>query len=785
MDLILRESYPLDTSEKQEINNKLDKLISESKNNTEIIQDLMSQAVSLATSVEARADVLKNQGLLGRLLGDIIGSNHKTSANNQKDLAKAQFISQQLLVKLSEQNAITLNMVEDLALKVHSLAGRQTAMVHEQDEIKNEIANVHALLEHFFIKIRDRFDRIENDVQLNRWRGYIVDFEILGDKTYCQLSLPARLICLVNEFFNLTKGRWDKKELAMLKGAMRLVDVDPKAKTSAIEIFQSYQEEPQLLNKLHEDIISHDDFVTSTYDSEYLIGFTRLDYLRNQGKDNFKELVRLIGDKTAQELEISAVTNEILWAGGSNPAEPQSAFSIVETLLHDLKNIQTITKEGTVLPQLPEGKSYPSRRHLEYKIMKPEELKMHADNDNALAQYFYGKHLEKIDEDTELYEEMYLYYLMAAEQGLSDANYELGECYYYGNGVEDDEPHAFEYYNRATVSGDVIKTGQHADHFTNEFMKKDDPIKQAKWTMLVAKMGRRRSMLELGKLYQDGIGIKKDIKKGFAWIQKSADAGLNDAYFELSECYRLGKGVEKNNSLALVYCHFAQIFEGEDSNDYNHHYFETYWNDESLDSGKFFSICSEVADSGDSIGQYCLSRCYVHGWGADENEEMRMEWIFRSAENGLMIAKEQLLEKYCSIESGYKELLDYEVSASPEYETYVEYAENAIELAQQLFLSGSVSALSRLSNLYRCGIGHLLEPIKGLDFMRAAARLGDEAGMASMAMMHEIIDVEHLVHSITHDNSNAIFWNRLCVIESKIDSLVEDAESRLEALGYQ
>ncbi len=781
MDLILRKSYPLNSGEKQEINNKLDKLISESKNNTEIIQKLMSQAVSLATSVEARADGLKSQGILGRFLDDILGSNHKTSANNQKDLATAQFISQQLLVKLSEQNAITFEMVEELASKVHTLATRQASLVHEQDDMKDEIANIHALLEHFFIKIRDKFDRIQNQANLNSWTNYIVDYEILGDKTYCQLALPARLMCLANEFFNLTKGRWDKKELAILKGTMRLVGVDPKENLKAIDLFKSYQEEPQLLNKLHENIITHDDFVTNTYDSEYLIGFTKLDYLRHQGKENFKELVRLFDDKTAQELEIAAVTNELLWMGGSNPAEPQSAFSIVETLLQDLKQIQTIAKEGTTLPQLPEGKSYPSRRHLEYKIMKPRELEMHADNDNALAQYFYGKHLELI----ELHEEMYLYYQMAAEQGLSAANYELGECYYLGNGVEEDEPHAFEYYQIATVSGEVIKIGQHAEQFTDEFMKKDDPIKQAKWTMLAAKMGRRRSMLELGKLYQDGTGIKKDIKKAFSWFQKSADAGLNDAYFELSECYRLGKGVVKNNSLALVYCHFAQIFEGEDSNDYNHHYFETYWNDESLDSDKFFSICSEVADSGDSIGQYCLSRCYVHGWGADENEEMRIEWILHSAENGLMIAKEQLLEKYCSIESGYKELLDYEVSASPEYETYVEYAENAIELAQQLFLSGSVSALSTLSNLYRCGIGHLLEPIKGLDFMRAAARLGDEAGMASMAMMHEIIDVEHLVHSITHDNSNAIFWNRLCVIESKIDSLVEDAKSRLEALGYQ
>jgi len=822
MDLILRESYPLNSGEKQEINNKLDKLISESKNNTEITQKLMSEAVSLATSVEARADGLKNQGLLGRLWGDLIGSNHKTSANNQKDLATAQYLSQQLLVKLSEQNAITLEMVEDLASKVHTLSARQASLAYEQDEMKDKIANIHALLERFFIKIRDRFDRIENQANLNSWTNYIVDHEILGDKTYCQLTFPARLMCLVNEFFNLTKGRWDKKELAILKGTMRLVGVDPKEKLKAIDLFISYQEEPQILNKLHENIISHDDFVTNTYDSEYLIGFTKLDYLRHQGKENFKELVRLIGDKPAQEMEIAAVTNELLWAGGSNPAEPQSAFSIVETLLHDLKNIQTITQEETALPKLPKGKSYPSRKHLEYKIMKPEELKVHADNDNALAQYFYGKHLEEIDEDTGLYEEMYLYYQVAAEQGLSDANYELGECYYFGNGVEEDEPHAFEYYQIATVSGEVIKIGQHAGQFTNEFMKKDDPIKQAKWTMLAAKMGRRRSMLELGKLYQDGTGIKKDIKKAFSWIQKSADAGLNDAYFKLSECYRLGKGVTKNNSLALVYCHFAQSWEGEDSNDYNHHYFETYWNDENLDKDKFFNICKEVAETGDRLGQYCLSVCYCNGWGVEEDREQELIWIQEAAANGLFVAQLCFNETIESIRSHYEGLVkeqrfanivlsidlinepdedkhkkfanrrEIEEKNSDEYFTYIEYSQSVIELGIDMMKQNLSMAMKLISNVYCAGIDEFDSESEFYKWQEGSARLGNPDSILTLANLYTTQALDKGNQPVSPDRNNAIFWNRLSLLYSKnishkdiFEEYSERAQAQLLELDYQ
>ena len=43
----------------------------------------------------------------------------------------------------------------------------------------------------------------------------------------------------------------------------------------------------------------------------------------------------------------------------------------------------------------------------------------------------------------------------AAEQGFAEAQYELGECYYYGNGIDENETEAVKWYQKAAEQGDT------------------------------------------------------------------------------------------------------------------------------------------------------------------------------------------------------------------------------------------------------------------------------------------------------------------------------------------
>lgn len=786
MELILRDAFPLSDREKNTVNSRLDSLIHESKNNNEVIQKLMSEAVSLATKTEARADGLKKQGLLGRLWGDLIGANHKTSANNQKDLATAQYISQQVLIKLSEQNTITLDMVEDLSSKMHYLANKQL-------NTDNEVANLHAVLEQFFVKIRNRFDRVENKANLNFWVSSIVDHEILSDKTYSQLALPARLMCLANEFFVLTKGRWDKKELAVLKGAMRLVGVDPAAEIKPIELFKSYQEEPVLLNKLLDNVVSYEEFKDNSYDTSLLVGFTRAEYLRIEVYESVKELARLLDDKTPEQIILATTTNEVLWAGGENPAESKCVFEVVEVLLNDLKLLDRTTQDGTGFPRINSAKSYPSKAHLNFKIMNAKELKSYADKGNALAQYYYGVHLENSTENSNLKEDAFLYYNMSAEQGLLEALDEVAFCYDTGLGVSEDEEEAREFYKKATYtfSPNAIDT------LASEYWIKDEYTHAAKFSLLAAGLGNSSSMHRLGILYQSGEGVKKDIKKAFSWFQKSAIKGDNSAYFELSECYRLGKGIEKNIALANIYCFHAQAYEKEDKanyREYHNHYFETYWNGADIQEEKFFSLCQSVSET-DSLAQLYLGHAYKQGWGCEENEELGNTWLFKAADNGLVIAQEETLRTYDKIVDVCTEVLSYEVDSnisneylsdelkcSENYTVYLKYAKMTLNRAEDLGPENSLEAMFFIGCLY-LGYGEFYSEVNYFRWLEGAARLGDENSIRTLTnlYMEKVRDISNTRPKFNRDN--AIFWNRHLLLGNE-DSYKEQANGELLELGY-
>ena len=68
---------------------------------------------------------------------------------------------------------------------------------------------------------------------------------------------------------------------------------------------------------------------------------------------------------------------------------------------------------------------------------------------NLKAQYYLGK---LFDDDLE-YERAVGWYRIAAEQGHADAQYKLGDCYYYGDGVENDKEKAVQWYRKAAEQG--------------------------------------------------------------------------------------------------------------------------------------------------------------------------------------------------------------------------------------------------------------------------------------------------------------------------------------------
>ena len=123
--------------------------------------------------------------------------------------------------------------------------------------------------------------------------------------------------------------------------------------------------------------------------------------------------------------------------------------------------------------------------------------------------YYYGK---KVEEDEE---QAFIWYKKAAEQGHADAEYSLGWCYEYGEGVEKDEKKAFDCYVRSSGKGCVT------------------------------------AQFRIGSCYENGVGVSEDLKQAFCWYRKAAENGNADAQYSLGWCYEYGEGIAKNDQQAF------------------------------------------------------------------------------------------------------------------------------------------------------------------------------------------------------------------------------------------
>ena len=65
-----------------------------------------------------------------------------------------------------------------------------------------------------------------------------------------------------------------------------------------------------------------------------------------------------------------------------------------------------------------------------------------------------------------------------------------------------------------------------------------------------AVQGHSEAQLDLGGLFYDGHGVKKDLDKAFEWYNKSANQENSNGQYCVGLCYYYGMGVTKDTSKA-------------------------------------------------------------------------------------------------------------------------------------------------------------------------------------------------------------------------------------------
>ena len=292
------------------------------------------------------------------------------------------------------------------------------------------------------------------------------------------------------------------------------------------------------------------------------------------------------------------------------------------------------------------------------------------DNPDHLVQlgdmYYWGDGVEQS------YEKAAGYYMLAADQGSAAAMGNLGFMYENGLGVPLSYDKAREYYEKAADLGDALSLYNLGYMYLYGLGVPLSYDKALQYYEKAADMGDAAALNNLGYMYQTGQGVPVSYDKAREYYEKAADLGLSTALSNLGYMYQNGLGVAVSYDRALEYY-------------------------------------EKAADLGNAMALNNLGSMYQNGLGVAVSYDKALEYYEKAAAQGNAMALYRLGDMYY-----------FGDGVAQSYDKAREYYEKAADL-------GNAMALYSLGNMYFSGDGVTQSYDKAMEYYEKAAALGNEA----------------------------------------------------------
>ena len=119
------------------------------------------------------------------------------------------------------------------------------------------------------------------------------------------------------------------------------------------------------------------------------------------------------------------------------------------------------------------------------------------------------------------YDTAFKEFTIAAEEGLSLAQYNLGILYFTGQGVEQDFDEAFEWTKRAAEQGHLNAQFNLGSLYLEGQGTQVSVLEGVNWFTQAAKNGHANSAYTLAKMHQEGDFVDSDLVLAHAWAAQS------------------------------------------------------------------------------------------------------------------------------------------------------------------------------------------------------------------------------------------------------------------------
>ncbi len=132
--------------------------------------------------------------------------------------------------------------------------------------------------------------------------------------------------------------------------------------------------------------------------------------------------------------------------------------------------------------------------------------------------------------------------LARAWKGEVDSQYDLGNMYSEGVGVDADMTKAMAWYEKAASQGYEKAQYKLGLIYYEEGNAKKDHSHALRLFRSAAEKGYPAAQFYLGKMYASGQGVNRDYETALEWFRKAADGGFNEARREMIDIAEIVKG---------------------------------------------------------------------------------------------------------------------------------------------------------------------------------------------------------------------------------------------------
>ena len=166
------------------------------------------------------------------------------------------------------------------------------------------------------------------------------------------------------------------------------------------------------------------------------------------------------------------------------------------------------------------------------------------------------------DRAEEEYKGAVIWFTKAAENDYPQAQYQLADRYYYGEGVDESLTEdkrwekAVEWYRKAANQDDAEAQNSLGVRYSYGKGVDKDPTQAVKWYRKAANQGNATAQRNLAIMYYEGEGVDPNLteserwKETIKWYRKAATQGDATAQNNLAIMYNKGEGVSQNPEMA-------------------------------------------------------------------------------------------------------------------------------------------------------------------------------------------------------------------------------------------